>query len=98
MCNIYREKDDKLNLFPKYHLYCYNNKRYLLTAKKKEYNLSSYYIISTNQDISNKESIIGKLKSDFWGLEFNAFDESISDKKCNNKETRNNLATIKYVL
>jgi len=101
MCNIFREKDDTLNLFPKYHVYCNNNKRYLLSAKKCDYNLTSKYIVMTEKHVTS--NFIGKIKSDFMGLEFNAYNNGkhikyVKNQKDNKEEdARKIYTTIKYV-
>ncbi len=90
-----------LNMFPKYEVYCHNNNRFLLSAVKKKENISSNYVIITSKDVntSNKSrSYIGKLRSNFMGLEFNAYDAGNNVKETkNNNEIRKMLVTIIYV-
>ena len=102
MCNIYREKEDILNLFPSYHVYCHNNKRYLITAKKRSNNLGSNYMILTSKDTDSKlnklDSYIGKVRSDFMGLEFNAYDNGTNVTKAKSMlEIRKMFVNIQYV-
>jgi len=100
MCNIYKEKDDMLNLSPKYHVYCFNNKRYLISAKKKSFKLCSNYIISMNKNdcSENSNSYLGKLTSDFLGLVFNAFDNGKNYKEAkSSSDIRKILVTAQYV-
>ena len=85
-CYIKRSRSG-FKLFPEYRLYLKRGDRFLMFAKKKPKNRTSNYMITTiphsNQHNRNtdKERIIGKLRSNFLGTEFQIFDYGANRSK-----------------
>merc|ERR1719159_258754 len=81
-CRIVRECSGFNKFFPKYTLES-DAGVFLMTAKKQTKNKTSNYVISMSRsDVSkNPETFVGKLRSDFLGLEFTAYSSGMNPKK-----------------
>ncbi len=68
-CYIERSKSGFRNLYPVYHLYMKEGSQHLMTAKKRENNTTSNYVISMDAaDLDRKgDNFVGKLRSNFVG-------------------------------
>jgi tubby-related protein 1 len=97
-CNIIRKKDGLDKAFPKYFVYCFPNDRFLMSAKKMPKNSTANYLITMNKNKFEKdENSLGKLRSNFFGTEFNLFDNGKNPKDSNNnEELRSFLSGIEY--
>uniref|UniRef100_A0A7S4SH78 Tubby C-terminal domain-containing protein n=1 Tax=Alexandrium monilatum TaxID=311494 RepID=A0A7S4SH78_9DINO len=82
-CRIIRERSGLNKLFPKYTLES-DSGIFLLTAKKQKNNKTSNYAISmskTDTGAKESEAFLGKLRSNFLGLEFTAYGTGLNPKK-----------------
>lgn len=82
-CRIIREKQGLGKLFPKYILET-DSGVFLMSAKKQKNNKTSKYVItmSKNDDTGrDADAFLGKLRSNFLGLEFVAYGEGLNPKK-----------------
>lgn len=82
-CRIIRERSGLNKLFPKYILES-DSGIFLMTAKKQKNNKTSNYAISMSKiDNGSKETdaFLGKLRSNFLGLEFTAYGTGLNPKK-----------------
>jgi len=97
-CNIIRKKDGLDKAFPKYFVYCFPNERFLMSAKKMPKNSTPNYLITMNKNKFEKDdNSLGKLRSNFFGTEFNLFDNGKNPKDSNNiEEFRSFLTGIEY--
>jgi tubby-related protein 1 len=91
-------------LFPEYRVYLEEGNRFLMSSKKRKKNTSNY-LISTKRNDHNKgsDNIIGKLRSNFLGTEYQIFDDGKNPKSFdpffdeNNEDiARNELGVILY--
>jgi tubby-related protein 1 len=103
-CYIRRHKG-KAKMFPEYRLYLQDGDTFLMTSKKRAKKQSSNYLISIgkNDYAKNSSNIIGKLRSNFFGTEFQIFDTGINPKNCdpffdekNVQKDRSELGAIIY--
>jgi tubby-related protein 1 len=97
-CNILRKKDGIDKLYPKYFVYSYPNDRFLMAARKRPKNKTSNYIITMNHESFDKdENYLAKLRSNFFGTEFNLFDvgSNPNDTEDSN-QWRKHLSAIVY--
>jgi tubby-related protein 1 len=80
-CRIIRERSGLNKLFPKYTLES-DSGIFLMTAKKQKHNKTSNYAITMSKTESGKESeaFLGKLRSNFLGLEFMAYGTGLNPK------------------
>lgn len=81
-CRIIRECSGFNKFFPKYVLES-DSGIFLMTAKKQKKNKTSNYLISMSKtDCSkNVDAFLGKLRSNFLGLEFTAYSSGMNPKK-----------------
>lgn len=82
-CRIIREKGGLNKLFPKYILES-DAGVFMMTAKKQKHNKTSNYAVTMSKtDDCSKESefSLGKLRSNFLGLEFVAYGVGLNPKK-----------------
>lgn len=83
-CRIVRERNGLNKLFPKYTLES-DSGIFLITAKKQKHNKTSNYQISMSKTETligkETESSLGKLRSNFLGLEFIAYGTGLNPKK-----------------
>lgn len=100
-CTIIRDKSKIGKKFsPKYHVYLSNSQNYLMTGKKKGVKLSSSYYIGFEKNNFKKGAshLVAKVKSNFWGTAFHAYDMGKNPKKTKAiNEMRCELAAINYV-
>lgn len=85
-CRIIREKQGLGKLFPKYILET-DSGVFLMSAKKQKNNKTSKYVITMSKnDDSGKDAdaFLGKLRSNFLGLEFVAYGAGLNPKKIDN--------------
>jgi len=107
-CYIKRSRSG-LKLYPEYRLYLKRGDRFLMFAKKKPKNRTSNYMITTIPDSNqhngkiSKDRIIGKLRSNFLGTEFQIFDSGVNRSKVNSEndgeyatDVRSELGAITY--
>ena len=76
-CYIKRNKGIKNKLFPEYRVYLKETNAFLMTSKKRIGNATSNYLISMGRnDFDNRLSpnVIGKLRSNFLGIEYTIYD------------------------
>ncbi len=80
-CYIRRNKG-KAKLFPEYRVYLQDGDIFLMTSKKRAKKQSSNYLISIGRNDFNKHSdnIVGKLRANFLGSEFQIFDNGTNPK------------------
>ena len=93
-CQIERKQGEKKVV--KYSMTLNENGKFLISVIKKPKKSYHYFI---SKDAVNKKDTdyLGKLKSNFFGTEFNAFDAGAKPKKEKNKDLhRLNLASITY--
>lgn len=97
-CNIVRKKDGFDKAYPKYYVYSFPNERFLMAAKKRPKNSTPNYMITMNKDSFEKDNnSLGKLRSNFFGTEFNLYDTGKNPKDTTNvDEIRTFLAAIEY--
>jgi len=81
-CRIIRERNGLNKLYPKYTLET-DSGTFLMTAKKQKHNKTSNYNICASKTENSKDSDtwLGKLRSNFLGLEFVAFGTGLNPKK-----------------
>lgn len=104
-CYIERDKSGLgKRVYPLYQLYMKDGDRFLLAGKKRPKQKTSNYLISRSaSDLSRDgENFIGKLRSNFLGTEFVAFDNGINPKDAKKrsnvgKSVRHELASVTYV-
>lgn len=103
-CYIRRFKG-KSKLFPEYRVYLQDGDRFLMTSKKRAKKQTSNYLISIERSNHNKSSqnIIGKLRANFLGTEFQVYDNGKNSKhfdlffdENNNDVARSELGAILY--
>jgi len=91
-CRIIRERSGLSKLFPKYILQS-DSGVFLMSAKKQTKNKTSNYFITMSQSESmaskESENTLGKLRSDFLGLEFVAYGAGMNPKKIETTSTHN---------
>ena len=77
-CYVRRDKSGtKKSRFPEYRVYLKEGDKFLLTSKKRKNKKTSNYLISMGKNDYDKSSrnIIGKLRANFIGTEFQIFDD-----------------------
>eukprot|EP00928_Gymnodinium_smaydae_P044365 TRINITY_DN29599_c0_g1_i1.p1 TRINITY_DN29599_c0_g1~~TRINITY_DN29599_c0_g1_i1.p1 ORF type:complete len:501 (+),score=84.90 TRINITY_DN29599_c0_g1_i1:98-1600(+) len=81
-CRIIRERCGLNKLFPKYTMES-DAGVFMMAAKKQKHNKTSNYAVSMNRNEIGKEGdgFIGKLRSNFLGLEFVAYGAGLNPKK-----------------
>jgi len=81
-CRIIRERNGLNKLFPKYTMES-DSGVFLMTAKKQKHNKTSNYAISMSRTEISKDddTFLGKLRSNFLGLEFTAYGRGTNPKK-----------------
>jgi len=105
-CRMTRERGSGLNkLYPKYTLET-DDGVFLMTAKKQPQNKTSNYSITMSKTETGKdpEVFLGKLRSDFLGVEFVAYGPGMNPAKIDKKlppgaafqQTRQELAAVQY--
>jgi tubby-related protein 1 len=104
-CYIERDKSSiSSKLYPTYCVYLVAGDRFLMAAKKRGSNATSNYLISMDRYTLNKEaaSFIGKLRANFVGTEFIAYDDGQSPENkgtataSTSPELRQELAVVNY--
>jgi len=80
-CYIKRNKKQS-RFYPEYRLYLSDGDMFLLSSKKRKKKKSSNYLISMSRKDLNKgsEKIIGKLRSNFLGTEYQIYDTGKNPK------------------
>ena len=100
-CTIMRDKTKLVKKFsPKYHVYISGTQHYIMTGKKRGIKASSSYYIGTEKNNFEKgaDHLVAKLKSNFWGTQFNVFDMGENPSKTSNVNMmRCELGVVKYV-
>lgn len=105
-CRIIRDKGGLSKLFPKYILET-DAGVFLMAAKKQKNNKTSKYVITmskTDDSGKDEEAFLGKLRSNFLGLEFMAYGEGMNPKKIDSSMsqvhalqlTRQELLAVQY--
>ena len=103
-CYIRRNKG-KAKLFPEYRVYLQDGDIFLMTSKKRAKKQTSNYLISMGRNDFGKNSsnIIGKLRANFVGTEFQIYDNGTNPKHTdpffdekNKREPRSELGAILY--
>lgn len=81
-CRIIRERGGLNKLFPKYIVES-DSGVFLMTAKKQKHNKTSNYAISMSRSdaVKDSDSFLGKLRSNFLGLEFISYGTGLNPKK-----------------
>lgn len=81
-CRIVRERSGLNKLFPRYVMES-DAGVFLLSARKQKHNKTSNYWISMSQEDVGKddEAFLGKLRSNFFGLEFASYGTGLNPKK-----------------
>ncbi len=93
-CQIERKQCDKKVV--KYIMTLNETGKFLISVIKKP-KKSYHYFISKDAVNKKDKDYLGKLKSNFFGTEFNAYDAGVKPKKEKNKDLhRLNLASITY--
>mmetsp|Transcript_58313 Transcript_58313/g.104746 ORF Transcript_58313/g.104746 Transcript_58313/m.104746 type:complete len:504 (-) Transcript_58313:90-1601(-) len=85
-CRIIREKGGLSKLYPKYTLET-DSGVFLMSAKKQKHNKTSKYVITmsrTDETGKDTDAYLGKLRSNFLGLEFVAYSEGMNPKNIDN--------------
>jgi len=100
-CYIERKKSGFKSWSPEYFCFAKDGHRFLLAAKKRKANRTSNYAIAwTREGIGGKDSpgYIGKVRSNFVGTEFVAYDTGINpkDAEMSSMEIRKELACVRY--
>lgn len=82
-CRIVRDRSGLNKLYPKYRIET-DDGVFLMTAQKQKQNKTSNYAISMSRSALGKdaEGYLGKLRSDFMGLEFVAYGPGLNPTKC----------------
>ena len=80
-CYIKRNKKQS-RFFPEYRLYMQDDDIFLLSSKKRKKKKSSNYLISMsrNDHYKGSENVIGKLRSNFIGTEYQVYDNGKNPK------------------
>ena len=103
-CYIKRNKG-KSRFLPEYRIYLKDGDKFLMTTKKRKKKKTSNYLISMARNDHNKgsEKILGKLRSNFMGTEFQIYDDGKNPKNLdpffdekNNDPVRTELGSILY--
>ncbi len=103
-CYMRRHKG-KSKLFPEYRAYLEEGDIFLMTSKKRAKKQSSNYLISIGRNDYNKHSsnIVGKLRANFLGTEFQIYDGGKNPKSIDpffdekiNQDPRSELGAIIY--
>jgi tubby-related protein 1 len=83
-CRITRERAGTNRMFPKYTLETELGV-FLMTAKKRKHNKTSNYAVSLSRaddgNVTDSQSFLGKLRSNFLGLEFISYGTGLNPKK-----------------
>lgn len=91
-CRIIRERGGLSKLFPKYTLQSESGV-FLMSAKKQTHNKTSNYTVTMAQSESmlskDSDQTLGKLRSDFLGLEFVAYGAGMNPKKIETTSSHN---------
>ncbi len=74
--------------YPKYHMHLSNGYRYLMSAKKMEFNNTSNYSVGMNRSELDKknQNYLGKVRSNFMGTEFVFYDHGQNPKNAKQNE------------
>lgn len=86
-CRIVRDRGMFNKLYPKFRMES-DSGVFLMTAQKQGQNKTSNYSITMSKTDTNKESdsFLGKLRSNFYGLEFVAYGPGLNPSKCDAKQ------------
>ncbi|TNV71017.1 hypothetical protein FGO68_gene4452 [Halteria grandinella] len=99
-CYIKRDKSGLARLYPVYHVFTTEGNIYLFSAKKVVMNTTSNYVISMKKNefsTRNRETFLGKVRSNFLGTEFILLDEGQNPKKCKDTSLiRTQLGVVYY--
>lgn len=85
---------------PKYELCVADTNRLLLTGKKRSYNWTGNYLITTDHEnlTTESEGYIGKVRSNFFGTKFEIFDSGQNPaRNAQTTQPREQLGKINYV-
>jgi hypothetical protein len=100
-CSIRRDKSGFNRLFPKYYMQTSEGLNFLLAGKKRAGSRTSNYMVTMDQkDFNTKSpSFVGKVRSNFLGTEFMAFDAGLNPKRkgANPTNVRSELGVVLYV-
>lgn len=104
-CYIKRHKSGRNKLHPEYRLYLKEGDTFLMTSKKRAKKKTSNYLLSMsrNDHDKNSASIVGKLRANFLGTEFQIYDagrnprhsDPYFDEK-NDEDVRSELGAVMY--
>ncbi|KAJ9060302.1 hypothetical protein DSO57_1032202 [Entomophthora muscae] len=97
LCRIVRRKEPGMQT--RYDLYREDGQfgtTFMLSAYRKRRGKGSYYVITTSQNPSPTETILGKVKSNFIGTQFTIYDNGASQEKNADKELRQELGSVFY--
>jgi tubby-related protein 1 len=104
-CRIVRDRSGLNKLYPKYRMES-DAGVFMMQAQKQKQNKTSNYAICCSQSGGGKESegFIGKLRSDFMGLEFVAYGPGLNPSKCSSKgpateaiqQVREEMVAVQY--
>lgn len=100
-CYIVRNKKGiKNKMFPSYELYLEEDSKFLLASRKRTNNKTSNYLMSMDKKNMGKESAsyLGKVRSNFVGTEFIAYDKGINPKDIDQSNTSISLLTVRQEL
>ena len=81
-CFVKRNSGMKAKMLPEYRVYLKDGNTFLMTSKKRAKKQSSNYLISLGRNDHDKNStnMIGKLRSNFLGTEFQIYDNGRNPK------------------
>eukprot|EP01029_Cantina_marsupialis_P026672 TRINITY_DN7226_c0_g1_i1.p1 TRINITY_DN7226_c0_g1~~TRINITY_DN7226_c0_g1_i1.p1 ORF type:complete len:532 (-),score=166.50 TRINITY_DN7226_c0_g1_i1:232-1827(-) len=96
-CYIERQKKT-FGLYPQFRLFTAKDDRFLLASRKRPKQKTSNYLITMDKrDLGRKsKNYLGKLRSNFFGTEFNIFDKGDSEKKSKG-QARKTLGVCVYM-
>eukprot|EP01083_Nonionella_stella_P236204 829825_1 len=87
-CTIVRRKSGMRKMSPQYDMISDSDDRFLLCAKKRKRQKTSYYLISRSQEDPSKDNefYMGKVRANFVGTEFVAYDSGVNPKDSTEQE------------
>ncbi|RYE84638.1 MAG: hypothetical protein EOO65_01930 [Methanosarcinales archaeon] len=100
-CTIMRDRSGITNrLYPVYSLYAFEGSQFLMAGRKRGSNKTSNYLVSMDRRDLNRDStsFLGKVRGNFLGTEFVAYDDGEAPKpsKGLGTSTRTELAFVHY--
>uniref|UniRef100_A0A7S4S614 Tubby C-terminal domain-containing protein n=1 Tax=Ditylum brightwellii TaxID=49249 RepID=A0A7S4S614_9STRA len=96
-CYIKRNKGKKNKLFPEYRVYAKDGDVFMMTSKKRAKKKTSNYLISMHRNLIDKNSpyVIGKLRSNFFGTEYQLYDAGINPRDIDPYYDENNDTSVR---